>query len=68
MPTVNCPITISSPAPDEQFLALGGKPNMVCGMDCQVVHGEPGQIAQFRCPVGHQFFAVIESEAASPRA
>jgi hypothetical protein len=66
MPTVNCPMTISSPAPDERFLAMGGKANMVCGLECHVTSGEAGQLGQFRCPLGHQFFALIpttESES-----
>lgn len=59
--TVTCPITISSPAPDPNFIAMGGRPNMVCGAECHV-SGPPGAVAQCRCPMGHQFFALIPTE------
>jgi hypothetical protein len=55
---VECPATITSPTPSPGALALGLRPNMVCGMKCRVVREAP--VMTFKCPAGHEFFAGSE--------
>jgi hypothetical protein len=60
MLTTSCPVTITSPAPYEGFLALGFKPSQKCGAKVEIHDVPPaGAVAQCRCPLGHDFFYLI---------
>ena len=52
---VPCPERISSPAPSDGALAMGIRPNMVCGAKVPVERDDA--VMELRCPYGHTFFA-----------
>lgn len=58
---VACEATVTSPSPDPAFTkATGLGANERCGERCEVT-APPGAVVLVHCPLGHQFYLVVEA-------